>query len=89
MPKDIKERVRPFSCGTQFMDWNSRNCRGCIKYDERDASRQKCEIDWAFGTAFLGDGTISEEIAERSGHNANQDAFVWDCPERVAVDARH
>lgn len=38
-------KVRPFSCGTQMLDWTASNCERCVKHDL--ATNSKCEIDKA------------------------------------------
>lgn len=70
---------RPFSCGTQYGDWVERNCEVCLLYDREKAGG--CEIDDALGLALFGDGTVSEEIAERMGATDPR-AYSWECPER-------
>ena len=74
--------VSPFSCGTQFADWIDRNCMRCIKYNPEEATGE-CEIDDALISAYLGDGEVTEEIAERMGYRSAANLYTWDCPERV------
>lgn len=77
--------VRPFDSSSQYTDWTARNCRGCTKYDPEMAG--DCEIDLAVGCALIGDGLVSDEIADRMGYTtAHADGtfpFSWECPERI------
>jgi hypothetical protein len=76
--------VRPFTSGSHYMSWVDHNCLGCTKYDPVNAGA--CEIDVALGEAYLGDGDVSQEIADRMG--ARDDTvpeLVWNCPELIAI----
>lgn len=81
------ERHTAFSNGTQFTDWEARNCMECIKSSSH--ADGDCDIDEALTLACCGDGKVSGEIAERMGLLDNtpprQEGFsyTWDCPERV------
>jgi hypothetical protein len=75
--------MRPFSCGSQFADWESRNCDRCKKFNPDDINKSECDLTLALGDAYLGDGEITEEIAKRIGFVPG--AFSWDCPERSTV----
>jgi hypothetical protein len=70
------KRVRPFSNGTQFMDWENANCSRCKKYSE-DAS--SCDLVTALTFAYFDDGTISAEHAQRIGYDSG--AYSWMCGE--------
>ncbi len=72
-------RVQPFSCGSQYIDWQCQNCDYCQKFDNDNPENNSCEIDEALLDAQGGDGTISSEIAKRMGHM--KDADSWACPE--------
>lgn len=63
--KDSDDRVRPFYCGTQGLDWRCWNCRNCRRYNERTPT---CDIDRALLDAYFGDGSVSADIARRMGH---------------------
>jgi len=60
--------IRPFSNGTQYIDWQNHNCCRCARYDY-DAENQKvlcdCEIEYALALACVMDGTVSDEIGKR------------------------
>ena len=73
--------VRPFSNGSQYADWQARNCNRCAKYNP-ERYDGACDIDGALGIAYIGTGTVPDDIARRMGYLDNQDAFTWDCPER-------
>lgn len=76
------ERKRPFHSGSQFADWQDRNCGRCWKFDiEAAFDESKCEIDAALGDAMFGDGTVSAEIALRMGFT-DPVSYTWVCPER-------
>lgn len=82
------ERSNPFSTGSQFADWCSRNCDRCVKY-EPEGAPAACEIDHALLAAQCGDGSVTQDIAERLGYVEGtaftEDGFfyTWDCPERI------
>lgn len=75
---------RPFSNGSQFGDWQSSNCFRCKKYNED--YRLSCPIDVAIGMAYIGDGTVSEDIYKRMGADSNINAYVWMCLEADWTD---
>ncbi len=76
--------VHPFSCGSQHGDWRASNCDRCTKY-AHNPNESKCEIDKAILQAQFGNGTITDEIAQRMGYfdNNGKDgfAYVWMCNE--------
>lgn len=90
-------RVSPFHCGTQFGDWTSRNCDTCTKgiyaVTGKDAPTwaevpedRRCAIEYALGEAYIGDGTISAEIARRMGYGDDvRQRVPWRCPEVEGV----
>lgn len=78
--------IRPFSRGTQFMDWERHNCGLCNHaYDDDD--NPTCPILSALYDALWGDGTITEEMWQRmGGHFWNipqlgQFCYSWPCVE--------
>lgn len=76
-----EKRRRPFHCGSQAGDWMAGNCEaGCSKYTEGQ-DPAPCPIQQALNEAWWGDGTVSEEIAQRMGLPGNELALVWPCPE--------
>lgn len=78
--------TQPFHCGTQFSDWEDRNCSYCVK--SSTFADGDCDIDAALTMAYWGDGQVPDEIAERMGYldhsPPRQEGFSynWDCPER-------
>ena len=74
--------VRPFSNGSQFSDWVERNCHdGCLYYNHDDPA---CELDIALGLAYLGEGNIPPDIAERLGCNDTALGYPKpECPEKL------
>lgn len=56
------QRYRPFSNGTEFDIWHSRNCALCTRCDLD--SPPTCPGDEALALALLDDGTISTEAAD-------------------------
>lgn len=77
----MKERIRPFSNGMQYEFWTARNCEHCKKAPPDDNSWPECEIMAALIEGYVGDGTVSEEIARRMHHSENADCYSWDCGE--------
>lgn len=75
--------VRPFSSGSEFSFWVSRNCATCRKYNAAEWNPGDCEIDKALGLAYMGDGRVSEEIAKRAGLPVPYPDGDGICPERV------
>jgi hypothetical protein len=73
--------VTPFCCGTQYADWKMYNCERCKKrYDEKKGE-WKCEIEKEIDVAYIGDGTIPEDIWKRMGGPENKGNYNWRCPE--------
>lgn len=79
------EKVKPFSNGTEYLDWTFGNCERCAKSvlvtDPSGTELPTCEIEYAIMEASISDGEISAEIAERMGQTANPMAYTWPCGE--------
>jgi hypothetical protein len=81
----MSERMRPFSCGSEMGDWDTRNCQNChlTGYYRDQAHRNdwvwRCDIQRAIGEAYLGDGTISADISRRMGEGAR-------CGELITIE---
>lgn len=78
----MTERIRPFSNGTQYGDWTSVNCERCAKganYTVGPDEWPGCEIEAALIEGYIGDGTVSSEIAERMHYQPGK--YVWQCGE--------
>jgi hypothetical protein len=79
-----KERVRPFSNGSQFGDWCASNCERCTKATAEQEPHELCEIAKALGEAYWDDGSVSKEIGDRMGYkDESPPAYVWQCGEVV------
>lgn len=76
--------MRPFHCGSQYVDWTSRNCDRCkSSWDDGMAVPYgPCEIDNALSAACLEDGQVSDEIGKRMGAGADPLSYSWECPEK-------
>lgn len=76
MPTEQEQRVRPFSSGTQWLDWWDVNCATCHRDEE------KCEIAVGLNTASFVDGTVIADVAERMGFTRfGADHYDWPCLE--------
>jgi hypothetical protein len=74
--------LRPFDSGSQYADWQARNCERCRKWNPEEADPARCDLDYALGSAYLGDGQVDVEIARRIGRRPGEARYTWDCPER-------
>lgn len=65
----MQEELIPFSNGSEFMDWQERNCCQCKKYVLLDveAGISTCPIAEAIAENACGD-PLSEEMAIRMGY---------------------
>jgi hypothetical protein len=77
-----EDRVHPFSNGSQFCDWEERNCLRCAKQIGEKAIRYKCVLQKAMHSAYWNDGTISKQEGDRIGFNLEANVYGWECPER-------
>jgi hypothetical protein len=85
--------MRPFYCGTQYADWETWNCENCRKqgrYADADKTdwRWSCELQRALGEAYLGDGSVSEDVARSIGYIGNEARHNWECPEATPIIPR-
>lgn len=55
------KRVRPFSNGTEWMNWESDNCERC--------QRVACPLRRALRRGYMGDGTVPEDVARRTNRH--------------------
>lgn len=78
----MSERRRPFSQGTQYLDWQEANCCRCRKYHVKNGEvvAPICELEEALALACIGDGMISGEHAARLGLPENTWSR-WKCLE--------
>ena len=73
--------IKPFHCGTQYMDWDAANCQRCKKNIDFNNSEFKCDIQADLFGACLTDGKVPYEIGRRMGAVDNPTAYQWACPE--------
>jgi len=79
---EIVRKIRPFSNGTQYMDWEASNCGRCKKAATEEQLYNgdiPCDIEKEVAYAACDDGTITEEIAERMAFTRRK--YVWQCGE--------
>ena len=83
---------RPFSNGSEFMDWNCYNCDRCSKGPSPDqrGPNELCEIENALAMASICGGTLLDKVIGTPEHTANlAKRLHWDgisslpsrCPE--------
>ena len=72
-------RIYPFSCGTQYVDWEHLNCDRCPKGRETHDGGFCCDLMKALTLAYIGDGTIDPTTAGRIGVPSNPHVYLWDC----------
>jgi hypothetical protein len=82
--REMTERIRIFTRGTQWLDWQNVNCCLCkksaTKLDwEKDEISFECDLEQALADASLADGTVSAEQAKRLGYD--HEKYVWPCTE--------
>lgn len=80
--------IQPFYCGSQYADWTSNNCDRCTKGANllRSDALPTCEIELALLDAYIGDGEVSADIAQRMGYTDDGLAYTWPCGEVVWTD---
>lgn len=80
-----ENKFSPFSNGTQYGDWTDTNCNRCKKsaqqLPESSIYDYNCVIEEALLEAYVTDGEVEEQIANRMGYLLNQDKDIWMCPE--------
>ena len=86
-PEKEHNRISPFSCGTQYMDWEAANCLRCKKSVDVNDDVFVCDIQEALGLACIGDGYVTDDIARRMGYFDNNGkgsfAYCWKCNEVI------
>ena len=75
------ERLYPFHCGSQYLDWRLRNCDYCKKMDNENYTSE-CEIENAISLAACDDGSISKGIAKKMDMPEDCRVYLWECPEK-------
>lgn len=76
----MSDKITPFSNGTQFGDWVDENCWKCQKDFDEERDAYRCDIQKALDAAYVGDGTISRETAEKMGYLKHEGYYIWPCP---------
>lgn len=74
--------VRPFSNGTQYLDWEASNCSRCKKAASReqfDRGQFTCDIEKELVYGSSGSGLISDDIAARL--KIDNERYGWPCGE--------
>lgn len=75
--------TRPFHCSSQFADWIDKNCEHCKK-------QERCDIYDALYESYVGDGTVTDEIAKRMNYSAEQPGYYcWPCNEVESTTQEH
>ena len=73
--------MRPFYCGSQYLDWVASNCERCKK-GSIDEIEIRCPIQRTLDAACIGDGEISDAMAVRMGiTEETKNAYGWPCAE--------
>ena len=75
----MKNKIMPFSNGTEFMAWRDVNCETCVKDCPKDDSGNfldpLCDIETALALASVTDGMVCEDIAKRANLPWYEGAF--------------
>lgn len=73
--------IRPFSNGSEYRHWLSKNCNICFKRYKIDRDPPTmCDIEEALALAYVTDGKIAEKIYERMKLAGE---FNYNCPEII------
>lgn len=73
---------RPFSNGTEHLDWCVANCELCAKSYDHEARDWRCDLERAIDEGNCIDGTIPMAIAERIGVVAEPFPHLGPCKEK-------
>lgn len=68
----------PFHCGTQYADWTSANCDRCKR---SDVNGGECDLEIDLGRAYIANGEISKDVAQRIGYYDHKGEYNWPCNE--------
>lgn len=77
---DQPQKVAPFYCGSQRMDWKAFNCFQCVHGYDEAARKWRCDLERGLDEAYMGDGTTTPELAAAIGTPADVRAHNWRCP---------
>jgi len=81
-----RDRVSPFSCGSEFADWHSNNCGECRDGYDYDAEEFGCRLERALSWACIDDGMIDRDIAMVIGWRPGDKWMPRKCAVRVYGD---
>ena len=72
------DRVRVFSSGSEFGDWQSSNCAQCaFGHQDQDADiNRDCPLEYGLGVAYLLDGKMSATAARMIGRHPDNESFA-------------
>lgn len=76
---------RPFSSGSQYSDWSSKNCANCSKGAKEPDFVMCCDIEEKLFVASFEDGNIDKDIYDRMGAKSNVGIYNWHCPEKQEI----
>ena len=75
----MNKTIRPFSNGSEFEQWDERNCGICQNSKQlKGGKKYKCHIDAAFTEALFGYGKVNKSITDLIGFDKRH--FLKDCP---------
>lgn len=72
--------MRPFSNGTQYIDWENTNCGNCKKQGDEQSETTWCPHYKALAYACICDGEISDATASAIGADKWKGFRNWPCP---------
>lgn len=78
------DTIRPFYCGTQYVDWESANCCRCARFGgmTEDYEWDRCEMADKLTEACIGDGRVDMALAVRYGWHRSPGCWA---PPRVCA----
>lgn len=77
---------RPFSSGTQYASWTFANCEHCKHGYLNNDEQFVCEIEKAINLALIGDGNVTDKIADRMGYRDDEFLYLWQCGEFAPIE---
>lgn len=86
MTEETRSTIRPFSCGSEFADWEDANC-ACCAHSGQDSMDDGFEYEWgacamedALTEGCVGDGKVDELLAIE--HGWDNEPGWWAAPKR-------
>lgn len=80
------DKVYPFHCGTQIMDWKYNNCEKCQKGYDNKACKWMCPLEEGMDKCYMGDGSYPLDLAKQIGMPEDCTVYLWRCPAFVPND---